>query len=82
MIERQKRSIQCLADVTEYILHAMSKNGMDTEQVSRLPEFRVLVHFLKSIIDGEMQIPNDLTDRIKEMGEHLDIDRAMDKKLN
>jgi hypothetical protein len=82
MIERQKRSIQCLADVTEYILHAMSKNGMDTEQVSRLPEFRVLVHFLKSIIDGEMQIPNDLTDRIKEMGEYLDIDRAMDKKLN
>jgi hypothetical protein len=82
MIERQKRSIQCLADVTEYILHAMSKNGMDTEQVSRLPEFRVLVHFLKSIIDGEMQIPNDLTDRIKEMGEHLDIDRALDKKLN
>ena len=82
MIERQKRSIQCLADVTEYMLHAMSKNGMDTEQVSRLPEFRVLVHFLKSIIDGEMQIPNDLTDRIKEMGEYLDIDRAMDKKLN
>jgi hypothetical protein len=82
MIERQKRSIQCLADVTEYILHAMSKNGMDTEQVSRLPEFRVLVHFLKSIIDGEMQIPNDLTDRIKEMGEYLDIDRALDKKLN
>jgi hypothetical protein len=60
----------------------MSKNGMDTEQVSRLPEFRVLVHFLKSIIDGEMQIPNDLTDRIKEMGEYLDIDRALDKKLN
>ena len=82
MIERQKRSIQCLADVTEYILHAMSKNGMDTEQVSRLPEFRVLVHFLKSIIHGEMQIPNDLTDRIKEMGEYLDIDRALDKKLN
>ena len=82
MIERQKRSIQCLADVTEYMLHAMSKNGMDTEQVSRLPEFRVLVHFLKSIIDGEMQIPNDLTDRIKEMGEYLDIDRALDKKLN
>jgi hypothetical protein len=82
MIERQKRSIQCLSDVTEYILHAMSKNGMDTEQVSRLPEFRVLVHFLKSIIDGEMQIPNDLTDRIKEMGEYLDIDKALDKKLN
>jgi hypothetical protein len=84
MIERQKRSIQCLADVTEYMLHAMSKNGMDTEQVSRLPEFRVLVHFVKAIIDGELELPNDLTDRIKEMGEHLDIDRALrqEVKLN
>lgn len=76
MIERHKRSIQCLADVTEYILHAMSKNGMDTEQVSRLPEFRVLVHFLKSIIDGEMQIANDLTDRIKKVA------NSINKELN
>ena len=82
MIERQKRSIQCLADVTEYMLHAMSKNGMDTEQVSRLPEFAVLVHFIKAIIDGEMQLPNDLTDRIKDLGEELDIDIVMRKKLN
>jgi hypothetical protein len=82
MIERQKRSIQCLADVTEYMLHAMSKNGMDTEQVSRLPEFAVLVHFIKAIIDGELQLPNDLTDRIKDLSEELDIDIAMRKKLN
>ena len=80
MIERQKRSIQCLADVTEYMLHAMSKNGMDTEQVSRLPEFAVLVHFIKAIIDGEMKLPNDLTDRIKDLGEELDIDNAMKRK--
>lgn len=82
MIERQKRSIQCLADVTEYMLHAMSKNGMDTEQVSRLPEFAVLVHFIKAIIDSEMQLPNDLADRIKDLGEELDIDTVMRKKLN
>lgn len=82
MIERQKRSIQCLADVTEYMLHAMSKNGMDTQQISRLPEFTVLVHFVKAIIDGELELPNDLTDRIKELGEELDIDTAMRKKLN
>lgn len=82
MIERQKRSIRCLADVTEYMLHAMSKNGMNTEQVSRLPEFAVLVHFIKAIIDGEMQLPNDLTDRIKDLGEELDIDTIMKKKLN
>ena len=82
MIERQKRSIQCLADVTECMLHAMSKNGMDTQQISRLPEFTVLVHFVKAIIDGELELPNDLTDRIKELGEELDIDTAMRKKLN
>ena len=82
MIERQKKSIQCLSDVTEYMLHAMSKNGMDTAQVSRLPEFSVLIHFLKAIIDGEMRVPNELADRIKEMGDHLDIDTAMNKKLN
>ena len=55
---------------------------MDTEQVSRLPEFAVLVHFIKAIIDGELQLPNDLTDRIKDLSEELDIDIAMRKKLN
>jgi hypothetical protein len=60
----------------------MSKNGINTEQVSHLPEFRVLVHFLKAIIDSEMKIPNDLSDRIKELGEHLELDRNTDKKLN
>jgi len=74
MIERQKRSIQCLADVTEYMLHAMSKNGMDTDQISRLPEFTVLVHFVKAIIDGEMELPNDLTDRIKKVANSINKD--------
>jgi hypothetical protein len=82
MIERQKRSIQCLADVTEYMLHAMSKNGMNTEQVSQLPEFAILVHFIKAIIDGEMELPNDLTDSIKQLSEKFDIDTIMKKKLN
>jgi hypothetical protein len=82
MIQKQKKSIQCLLDVTEYMLHAMSKNGMDTAQVSRLPEFRVLVHFLKAIIDSEMHIPNELAERIKEMGDHFDLDTAMNRKLN
>jgi len=53
---------------------------MDTAQVSQLPEFRVLVHFLKAVIDGEMHVPNELADRIKEMGDHLDIDTVMRKK--
>ena len=71
MIQKQKKSIQCLLDVTEYMLHAMSKNGMDTAQVSRLPEFRVLVHFLKAIIDSEMHIPNELAERIKQVANSI-----------
>ena len=71
MIQKQKKSIQCLSDVTEYMLHAMSKNGMDTAQVSRLPEFRVLVHFLKAIIDSEMHIPNKLAERIKQVANSI-----------
>ena len=82
MIERHKKSIKCLTDTTEYILHAMSKNGLNTEQVSSLPEFRVLVHFLKIIIDGEMNLPNKLSDHIKELCKQLDIDMNNNKKYN
>jgi hypothetical protein len=34
--------------------------------VSKSTEFTVLIHFLKSIIDGELNIPNELTDTIRE----------------
>lgn len=82
MTERHKRSIQCLTDTTEYMLHAMSKNGLNTDQVSALPEFKVLVHFLKIIIDGEMDLPNELSVHIKELCEQLDIDTTNNKKYN
>jgi len=41
-----------------------------------------LVHFLKSIIDGELNIPNELTDRIRDSAMQLEIDQKMSKKLN
>jgi hypothetical protein len=82
MIERHKRSIKCLSDTTEYILHAMSKNGLNTEQVSLLPEFKLLVHFLKIIIDGELNLPNKLTVQVKELCRNLDIDMNQNKKYN
>ena len=36
----------------------------------------------KSTHQKLLELPNDLTDRIKELGEELDIDTAMRKKLN
>ena len=65
MFEKQKRSIDALVDVSESMLNAMEQHGVDPETVANKPEFSVLVHFLKSIIDGELNIPNELTDKIR-----------------
>jgi hypothetical protein len=74
--------MKALVDTSEALLNAMETNGIDPETVSNRPEFTVLVHFLKSIIDGELNIPNDLTDRIRDTAFQLDMDRKMNKKLN
>ena len=58
----------------------MEQHGVDPETVSKRPEFSVLVHFLKSIIDGELNIPNDLTDKIREASEELGLDLGDIKK--
>ena len=76
MLDKHKQSIKCLLEVTESMLNAMEKHGMDPEKMSRTPEFIVLVHFLKAIIDGKMEIPNGLSDRIAELADTLDIDRV------
>ena len=69
-------------DSTEALLTAMEKHGMDPEALSRTPEFVVLVHFLKAIIDGKMEIPNHLSDRIAELADTLDIDKIADTTLH
>mgnify|MGYP001421323112 CR=1 FL=1 len=56
------------------MLNAMESHGVDPETVANRPEFTILVHFLKSIIDGELNIPNELTDTIREKGAELGID--------
>ena len=78
--DKHKKSINSLVDVTEAMLHAMEKHGVDPETVANKPEFSVLVHFLKSIIDGELNIPNDLTDKIREASEELGLDLGDIKK--
>jgi len=50
--------------------------------VANRNEFTVMIHFLKSIIDGELNIPNELTDRIRDTAFQIDMDQKIDKKLN
>ena len=81
--ERHSKSIKSLVDVTEAMLHAMEKHGVDPETVANSPEFSVLVHFLKSIIDGELKIPNELTDTIRNKSEELGFDiKDINKRLH
>ena len=69
-----------MVDVSESMLNAMEQHGVDPETVANRPEFSVLIHFLKSIIDGELNIPNDLTDKIRETSEELGLDLGDVKK--
>ena len=69
--EKHSKSITALIDVTEAMLHAMEKHGANPEALSQRPEFSILIHFLKSIIDGELNIPNELTETIRNKSEEL-----------
>ena len=81
--ENHSKSIQALVDVSEAMLHAMEKYGVDPATVANRKEFTVMIHFLKSIIDGELNIPNELTDLIRNKSEELDLDLdQINKRLN
>jgi len=80
--DKHSTSIKALVDVSEAMLNAMEQHGIDPETVADRKEFTVMIHFLKSIIDGELNIPNELTDRIRDTAFQLDLDQKLDKKLN
>ena len=80
--DKHSTSIKALVDVSEAMLNAMEKHGIDPETVANRNEFTVMIHFLKSIIDGELNIPNELTDRIRDTAFQMDMDQRIDKKLN
>jgi len=80
--DKHSTGIKALIDVSEAIMNAMEKHGIDPETVANKNEFTVLIHFLKSIIDGELNIPNELTERIRDVAFQLDLDQKMNKKLN
>ena len=80
--DKHGTSIKALIDVSEAMLNAMEQPGIDPETVANRKEFTVLVHFIKSIIDGELNIPNDLTERIRDAAFQLDLDHKFNRKLN
>ena len=80
--DKHSKSITALVDVSEAMLNAMEEHGIDPETVANRNEFTVMVHFLKSIIDGELNIPKELTDRIRDTAFQIDMDQKIDKKLN
>ena len=80
--DKHSTSIKALVDVSEAMLNAMEQRGIDPETVSKSNEFTVMIHFLKSIIDGELNIPNELTDRIRDTAFQLELDHKLNKKLN
>ena len=81
--EKHKKSINCLVDVTEAMLNQMEKYNIDPETVTKRPEFTVFVHFLKSILDGELNIPNDLTETIRNKADEFGIDmNDINKRLH
>ena len=80
--DKHSTSIKALVDVSEAMLNAMEQHGIDPETVADRKEFTVLIHFLKSIIDGELNIPNELTERIRDVAFQMDFDQKIDKKLN
>ena len=80
--DKHGTSIKALIDVSEAMLNDMEQHGIDPETVANKKEFTVLVHFIKSIIDGELNIPNDLTERIRDAAFQLDLDHKFNRKLN
>lgn len=82
MKSKHKESIVCLVDATESILNAMEKHGIDADEVASKPEFKILVHLIKTIIDGEIGIPNELSDKIKNLTDKLDLDINTNKTVH
>ena len=78
--EKHSTSIKALVDVTEAMLNQMEKYKIDPETVTKRPEFTVFIHFLKSILDGELNIPNDLTETIRNKSIELGLDMNDIKK--
>ena len=52
------------------------------DKLASQPEFKILVHLIKTIIDKELNIPNDLVEKIEGLKEDLDLDKGFQKTLH
>ena len=74
MRSKHKKSIVCLVESTEALLNVLEKHKIDPDKIASKPQFKVLVHLIKTIIDGETGIPNELNDRLNELTDNLGLD--------
>ena len=64
MKSKHKKAIVCLINSTEAVLNAMEKSKIDPDKVASRPEFKILVHLLKTIIDNEFLIKGNNINKI------------------
>jgi transcription initiation factor TFIID subunit TAF12 len=82
MRSKHKKSIVCLVESTEALLNVLEKHKIDPDKIASKPQFKVLVHLIKTIIDGETGIPNELNDRLNELSDNLDLDNESNRTVH
>jgi len=82
MRSKHKKSIVCLVESTEALLNVLEKHKIDPDKIASKPQFKVLVHLIKTIIDGETGIPNEPNDRLNELSDNLDIDNESNRTVH
>ena len=82
MISEHKKAITALVDATEAVLTALEKHKIDPDQLAERPEFKVLVHLLKMVIDSQFNIPNELNERLIEFSEDFGLDNLVKKTVH
>jgi len=82
MRSKHKKSIVCLVESTEALLNVLEKHKIDPDKIASKPQFKVLVHLIKTIIDGETGIPNELNDHLNELSDNLDLDNESNRTVH
>ena len=82
MRSKHKKSIVCLVESTEALLNVLEKHKIDPDKIASKPQFKVWVHLIKTIIDGETGIPNELNDRLNELSDNLDLDNESNRTVH
>lgn len=71
-----------MVESTEALLNVLEKHKIDPDKIASKPQFKVLVHLIKTIIDGETGIPNELNDRLNELSDNLDLDNESNRTVH